>query len=736
MKLYISILFSIGFILFAQSQNKISGKITNSQNEPLLGVTVYIEELQKGTSTNENGTYELTNLPSNAIKMTVAYIGYKTQVKNIALSAKETTLNFTLEEAVFKMDEVIVSTVFNKLQSQNVMKVEHESIKTLQRKGTSTLIEGLTTIPGVSQVSTGTSIGKPVIRGLSGNRVLVYSQGVRIENQQFGDEHGLGLNDSGIESVEVIKGPASLLYGSDALGGVLYFIPEKFAEANTFVANFDQKLFSNTAGSNTSIGLKTSSENWKFLARGSYNTHSDYKISGGDRVTNTRYNETDFKTGVGYSDSKISSVFRYNYNKLDLGMPEDGVAEQTTSKGTLYPKQGIFNHLLSFNNILFFSKSKLDVDLSYISNDRSEFEESDVADLQMKLKTFNYDAKYHLPKYGNLETILGIQGMHQNNKNFGEEYLIPDALTNDLGFFGTINYEWNSNVILAGLRFDNRAISTEANGEIGEEGSFEAIDKSYNSFNASLGYKTNLNDNLIVRLNVATGFRAPNLAELSSNGVHEGTNRYEIGNSNLKTEQNIQTDLNIEYNTDHFEFFANGFYNHVNNYIYTSPTGEMREDNDVFKYIQNDAKLYGGEIGVHFHPHPFDWLHIESSFETVTGEKRDGDYLPLIPANNWNNTLRTEFNIKNWLTDGFASLNVSSTFKQNKVSGFETASKGYSLVNIGFGGAVKFGKTNFDLNINANNLFDESYIAHLSRLKADDIPNIGRNFIVGVKFNL
>ncbi|MDO9037962.1 MAG: TonB-dependent receptor, partial [Lutibacter sp.] len=686
--------------------------------------------------TNENGMYELTNLPNNAIKMTVAYIGFKTQAKTIALSAKETTLNFTLEEAVFKMDEVIVSTVFNKLQSQNVMKVEHESIKTLQRKGTSTLIEGLTTIPGVSQVSTGTSIGKPVIRGLSGNRVLVYSQGVRIENQQFGDEHGLGLNDSGIESVEVIKGPASLLYGSDALGGVLYFIPEKFAEANTFVANFDQKLFSNTAGSNTSIGLKTSSENWKFLARGSYNTHSDYKITGGDRITNTRYNETDFKTGIGYSDSKISSVFRYNYNKLDLGMPEDGVAEQTKSKETLYPKQGIFNHLLSFNNILFFSKSKLDIDLSYISNDRSEFEESDIADLQMKLKTFNYDAKYHLPKYGNLETILGIQGMHQNNKNFGEEYLIPDALTNDLGFFGTANYDWNSNVILAGLRFDNRNISTEANGTIGEEGSFEAIDKSYNSFNASLGYKTNLNDNLIVRLNAASGFRAPNLAELTSNGVHEGTNRYEIGNSSLKTEQNIQTDLNIEYNTDHFEFFVNGFYNHVNNYIYTSPTGETREDNDVFKYIQNDAKLYGGEIGVHFHPHPLDWLHFESSFETVTGEKQDGDYLPLIPANNWNNTLRTEFNIKNWLTDGFASLNVSSTFKQNKVSGFETASKGYSLVNIGFGGAVKFGKTNFDLNINANNLFDESYIAHLSRLKADDIPNIGRNFIVGVKFNL
>ena len=735
MKKYVSVLF-LGLSLFAHAQNKISGKITNSQNEALMGVEVYIEELQKGTSTNENGYYELLNLPNNEIKITVAYIGYKTQAKTIGLLEKETTLNFILEEAVFKMDEVIVSTAFNKLQSQNVMKVEHESIKSMQRKGTSTLIEGLTTIPGVSQVSTGTSIGKPVIRGLSGNRVLVYSQGVRIENQQFGDEHGLGLNDSGIESVEVIKGPASLLYGSDALGGVLYFNPEKFAEANTFVANFGQKLFSNTLGSSSSLGLKTSADNWKFLFRGSYNTHSDYKIPNKIRITNTRYNETDFKMGIGYSNSKISSIFRYNYNKLDLGIFADSITEQTTSKETTYPKQGVFNHLLSFNNILYFENSKLDVDFGYIANDRSEFEDSNIAVLQMKLNTFNYDVKYHLPKIGKLEAILGIQGMYQNNKNYGEEYLIPNAVTNDFGFFGTTNYEWKNNVIQTGLRFDNRTIATDAHGLSGEAGSFDAIDESFNSFNASLGYKTDLNDNLALRLNVASGFRAPNLAELTSNGVHEGTNRYEIGNSHLKTEQNIQTDLNLEYNTSHFEFFVNGFYNHVNNFIYTSPTGETLANNDVFKYIQNNAKLYGGEIGVHFHPHPLDWLHLESSFESVTGEKQNGDYLPLIPANNWNNTLRSEFDIKNWLSDGFASLNVSSTFHQNKVSGFETASKGYSLVNIGFGGTVKLGKMIFDLSLNGNNIFNESYIAHLSRLKADGIQNIGRNFIAGVKFNL
>ncbi|MEA9413880.1 TonB-dependent receptor [Flavobacterium sp. PL02] len=726
----------LGFSGLINAQNTVSGTVTDLQNQPVPGVSVYAPELHKGTTTDENGKYTLNNLPNGGLRIAFTFVGFTTQNKNIEKLLKENTLDILLSQAAFEMDEVIVSTAFSKLQSQNVMKVEHETIKTLQQKGTSTLIEGLATIPGVSQISTGTSIGKPVIRGLSGNRVLVYSQGVRLENQQFGDEHGLGLNDAGVESVEVIKGPASLLYGSDALGGVLYFNPEKFADAGDFKANFSQKYFTNTQGSNSSIGLKTSTENWKFLARGSFNSHSDYKAGDSDRVTNTRYNETDFKTGIGYSNSSFSSVLRYNYNKLDLGIPEEGFGEQTTTKNTEFPRQGVFNHLLSLNNVFFFQNSKLDVDLGYITNDRSEFEDSNEASLHMKLKTFNYNAKYHLPKMGKIETIVGVQGMHQTNTNSGEEYLIPDATTNDFGVFGTANYEWKSNVLQAGLRFDNRNVTSIAHGVEGEEGYFQALDRSFDSFNASLGYKTNLADNLTMRLNVASGFRAPNLAELTSNGVHEGTNRYEIGNSALKTEQNVQTDLNLEYKNSHFEFFVNGFYNHVNNYIYTSPTGDVLDDNDVFAYVQDNAKLYGGEIGLHFHPHPLDWLHFETSFETVTGKKQNGDYLPLIPANNWNNTIRTEFKINNWFQDGFATLNVSSTFNQDNVSGFETASKGYSLVNLGFGGTVKLGKTAFDVNINGNNLFDKKYIAHLSRLKTDGIPNIGRNIVLGVNFNL
>lgn len=730
--IYITLL--MGFTFFASAQNKITGTISDKENKPLANVNVSIPEIHKETISDADGNYSLSNLPNGAFKIVYSFVGYATKIISVTITEKELIQNITLEDNAIHMDEVIVSTAFNKLQSQNVMKVEHVNAKSLQQKGTATLIEGLATIPGVAQVSTGTSIGKPVIRGLSGNRVLVYSQGVRLENQQFGEEHGLGLNDAGVESVEVIKGPASLLYGSDALGGVLYFNPEKFANPNEFKADFNQRLFSNTLGSNTSLGLKTSTENWKFLARGSFNTHADYQIPDGDRVTNTRYNETDIKTGIGYSNSSFSTVLRYNFNRLDLGIPESGISEQSTSHSTIYPKQAVDNHILSLHNNFYFKNSKLDADLGYIFNDRSEFEDSNVASLHMKLRTLNYDLKYYFPKFGKVETIVGVQGMHQTNTNSGEELLIPDASTNDFGVFGTANYEFGKNVLQAGLRFDNRQVSSETHGTLGSEGYFEAIDKSFDSFNASVGYKTNLANDFTLRLNIASGFRAPNLAELTSNGVHEGSNRYEIGNADLENEQNLQTDLNLEYKSSHFELFANGFYNHINNYIFISPNGNVIDGNNVYDYVQANAKLYGGEAGIHFHPHPLDWLHFTSSFETVIGKKDNGDNLPLIPANKWNNNFRGEFNIKNWWKEGFATINIESTFAQNNNSEFETRTNDYTLVNLGLGGKIIISKSVFNFNLNANNVFDKTYISHLSRLKSDGIPNIGRNIVLGVNF--
>lgn len=714
------------------SQNKLSGKITDYNANPLSNVVLQIEENNAFTETNENGLYQFTNIPKGNVTLTINLLGYETKITTIN-TTKTTELNFQLQEEVHHLTELILITPFSKTQAENVQKVEHQSVVEMQQNGATSLIDGITQMTGVNQISTGTSIGKPVIRSLSGSRIVTFSQGIRLENQQFGDEHGLGLSASGVESVELIKGPASLLYGSDAIGGILYFNPEKYAQENTSKTSIFQQFSSNTQGTNTSVGYKISPNNWKILVRGNYNSQADYKIPNGERIVNTRAIEKDLKYGIGYANSTFSTDFRYNYNNLNLGLPEEEI-ENSDFRNPIYPKQEIDNHILSLNQKVYFKNSKLDADFGYQFNNRKELEAVDEIALQMKLKTANFNLKYYLPKWKNIETIIGSQGMYQTNENLGEEMLIPNAKVNDFGSFITSNYEVKKHVFQAGIRFDNRKISTEEHGVLSEEGYFEAIQKLFNSFNFAFGYKTDFFDKITLRLNLTSGFRAPNLAELTSNGVHEGSNRYEIGNSDLENEQSFQTDLHIEYDNEHFDFFVNGFYNHINDYIYLTPLGTTINENPAYQYVQNNAFLYGGETGIHLHPHPWDWLHITSSYEMVMGKQENGNYLPLIPANQWKNTLKANLNLTKKLTNTFVSLQVNHIFQQNNVSEFETNSTDYTLLNLGIGSTFKWKEKSFNFTINGTNLLNKNYIAHLSRLKADGIPNIGRNIVLGLNF--
>ena len=237
MKLFLNMLLLLA-ISNLYAQNKIEGTVTEfNTGLKLTYVNVYIPHLEKGTSTDKNGFFTLENLPIGTHSILFSIIGYETQSVSITIPLNK-SISIQLIPSAIEIESIIISTPFHKLQRDNVMKVEHKNITDLKANGAITLADGITNIAGVESITTGLGIGKPVIRGLSSNRVLVYTQGVRLENQQFGSEHGLGVSDAGIESVEVIKGPASLLYGSDALGGVLYLNPEKFANGNTASGDF------------------------------------------------------------------------------------------------------------------------------------------------------------------------------------------------------------------------------------------------------------------------------------------------------------------------------------------------------------------------------------------------------------------------------------------------------------------------------------------------------------------
>lgn len=727
------------------AQNELKGTIKDATSgEPVFSANIYFPKLEKGTVSDLDGSFTMKNLPDGTFKVIISSIGYSTV--NMEISLPSENLEISLEPSAVEMEEIIISTPFHQLQSENVMKVDRENVSQLEKRGALSLSDGITQMAGVESLTTGVGIGKPVIRGLSSNRVLVFTQGVRLENQQYGDEHGLGISSKGIGSVEVIKGPASLLYGSDAIGGVLYLNPESYAADNSTEGQIETDYFTNTLGFQGSAMAKTSAERFKFLARGSYATHSDYKTGDGYRVTNTRFNEKDLKTGIGFQTAKYKADLRYNYNNSEIGIPEN-IGVQNKEKEPLLPYQQIDNNILSLDNRLYFNNSSLDAKFGYQFNNRKEFEEHDhsldAADnteegpaLEMYLNTFNYNVKYNLPDFGNLQTIVGVQGMEQENSNYGEEILIPDAMTKDFGVFGTAHYHLTNWDFQGGLRYDLRNIKTESHGNPEDPEYFAPVDRSFSSINSALGAKYQYNNKFVVRLNLATGFRAPNLSELTSNGTHSGANRFEIGNPELKNEQNLQADLALEWRGKHVEAFINGFHNSVSDFIYINPTGEIREDNAVFQYVQNDAVLYGGEFGFHLHPHPLDWLHLESSFETVTGKLKDGGYLPLIPANSITNTFRVEFDKGELLKNKFVFVTLKNVFDKENVGQFETRTGGYGLLNAGLGAKVDLGNNVLSFNISGNNLLDRSYISHLSRLKTDDIQNIGRNIKLSVSFNL
>ncbi len=735
MKISSFVILWMAMFINIQAQNSIYGTITDIKtNEPLPGVSVYFFGTQKGTTTNLEGKYSLTGIQESTIQLVYSFTGYVEQQKNLVfVDEKNKVINIALHERILELDEVILSTPFNKLQTENVVKVAYKSVASMQRRGIQNFMDGIAQISGVTQISTGSGISKPVIRGLTGSRVLVYNQGVRLENFQFGELHGMGINESGIGSVEIIKGPASLLYGSDAVGGVLYLIPEKYASKDVTKINIKSQYTSNTLGVNSTLGVKTSTDKFQFLARASFNTNADYAIANGDRVSNSRYNDRDFKAGLGYKSENITSDIRYNFNRAENGIPHNIGVQETTHKisGT---HQELDNHVLSVKTDIALKNSSIKTNIGKTWHKRTNIAEG-ITRIGMQLNTLNYDAKWYLPTWRKIESIVGVQGLAQSNENFGLGYLLPNAQTNTIGFFSTLNYTQNNTAIQGGIRYDTRHITTQDISEIGMTDYREGFDKNLANFTTSLGLKTNLFNGNTTRINIATGFRAPNLSELASKGIHEG--RIEVGNSQLKNEQNWQADIALEYENTHIEFFANGFINTITNYIYIAPTGETQDEYAIYKYKQDNAQLYGGELGLHLHPHPLDWLHIESSFEMVIGENETGNYLPLIPANQWKNQIRLTNNTNHSVLEKyFVNFGLNHTFDATKISEFETPQNTYTLINASLGSELKINEIQVICTLSAHNIFNREYISHLSVLREYDIPNMGRNLILGVTINL
>lgn len=679
-----------------------------------------------------------------------------------------------LKHSVIETEEFVISSVYQSSQPEHPVEVIQFDAKQLQQSSEPTLMHSLGNVAGVSVISTGIGNAKPVIRGLSNNRVLVFNQGMPFDNQQWGDDHALGLNGLGIDKVEIIKGPSSLIYGADAMGGVLHFVAEKPAPVKTIKAHVGSKYFSNTRGQSSTFGIKGTREFMRFGVNAGYVSHADYKQSNdvmGDypRVTNTRFNERGLRANMGFITKPWVSDFTYSFNQAAIGIPEE-LSFQNLDTDLLVPYQLTTSQVLSTENSFFIGASKLTVNLGYQNNNRKEFEHeheeesgleeeheapeylkqkliystSDTGALDLTLKTYNYDVKWFLPSHKKVDVIIGTQGKVQQNRNVGEELLIPDADVAQYGVFGLFKYKLKRFNILSGIRYDIKEITSfeskeehENEEEYEEEhGEMEPFYVSFGAVNGSFGITYEIDSTWLLRSNVASGFRAPNLAELGSNGVHHGAQRYEIGDNQLKTENNIEIDLGIEMNSEHVSLIVSPFYNFINNFIYLNPQDSLIDGVQVFNYTQTDANLYGFEAVVDIHPHAMHWLHFETQYAMVIGKRSDGTYLPRIPSNNMLNTLRAEIGDKWKLKESFISFSVNTLFAQNKVDQYETPTLTYVLLNASMGTDFYIGKQQFSLTVGVTNLLDRKYFNHLSRMKQRGIYNMGRNVVLGLRIPL
>jgi iron complex outermembrane receptor protein len=726
---------------FGQAQT-LNGQVFNKEtSKPIPFASIYLTELSTGTISDSAGFFSISNFPSSPTTLKISAIGFGTFTTAITYNATA-VYAFYLEPKHVHLDEVIVSTPFGKLQGENVTNVESIRLNELNRIPTLSLSEAIANIPGVYQSSLGNGIGRPVIRGLSGTRVVTYLNGLRIENQQWGDDHGMGVTSIGVNAVEVIKGPASLLYGSDALGGVMYFVNQPYAKLNQFEGYYHTTLESNTLGSSNELGLKWNTNGLKFNVFLGHTFHGDFMMANGSRVMDSRFSSSTGKISIGYNKKNWVGNLHYAFVNSYVGIPghshDDSLyAELFYSDKPAWfktlPYQFITNNYVSLENKFFFEKSQLDFVLGNTTNHLREFEEKvTIPGMDLTLNNSIYNLKWRRDLGKKLQMILGSQGMYQLNKNNpkAEEELIPNSFSADAGIYGLLQLELNSLTFQAGARYDARKIKTESafNG-------FDVFDKIYQSYNYSAGFAYQA-DSLVLRLNISSGFRAPHTSELLANGVHHGTFRYTIGDPNLKTENAVQADFSVGVHYDHLEITFNPFFNQIQNYIYLEPSDTIIDSYQVYRYSQlSKAQLFGGDFSIHAHPHFAHWLHLQSSFSYIYAQDENGNALPLIPQNRINTQVKIEFESDRKFRITDLVIQHSIYFDQNRIGSFETSTSAYNLLHAGLNMQIETKGQPLLLNVGVKNLLNENYIDHLSRLKQIGLIMPGINFYVGLKYN-
>ena len=808
MKKYILSFLVFNFILLSvgiKAQNTLTGIIQDKNTgEGLYGAIIRITDLKRSCISDTAGNFAFNSLPKGRFILDIQLIGYSSKTMAVEVNGPS-FFKILMDPTNLELSQVVVTGVSHATElKRNPVPITVVDKDYLNTNISTNAMDGIAKVPGVNAVSTGPNVSKPFIRGLGYNRILTLYDGVRQEGQQWGDEHGIEIDENIIDKIEIVKGPASLIYGSDALAGVINILPPPPPPDGKIEGAILGNYQSNNGlfdGSATLAG-NNNGYTWNFRATHKEATNYQNKIDG--RVFGTAFKETDASAMFG-----INKAWGYSHLSLnmfdDLQEIPDGsrdsasrkFTKQITEKDlfrpivsnaelnsyTITPLHQHVQYYRAYSNSVFElgTAGKFAISAGYQISRRREYNHPilmDTAGLDLLLQTFTYDFKYFLPDFHGWEPAIGINGMYQVNRNQFDatEFIIPDFQLFDIGPFAFVKKAYRKLDISAGIRYDSRSfqnssLSTISNSITGfdERASandtgltkrFSSYHNTFSGVSGSIGATYNFSDNFLIKANIARGYRAPNISEIAANGIHPGTNIYQIGNPDFKPEFSLQEDIGIFFNSTHISLSIEAFNNDISNYIYNQKLVNTKGQdsiivpgNQTFKFTSSHAQLYGGEINLDIHPHPLDWLHFENELSVVYAQNLGGNgininnqdkYLPFIPPIHTSSELRANFKYKKArISNAFLKISLEYYAKQDKVlliNNTETVTPSYALINAGIGGDIinKNGKTICSIFILGNNLSDRAYQSHLSRLKYFEpypnntsghygIYNMGRN---------
>lgn len=776
-----------GLCLSAQS---LSGNVIDATNhQTVAGATIYFPQLKLGAVSDANGNYKISPLPKGTYEVELEMTGYGTLTKQITIY-NDVILDFALTISSASLKEVIITALGNATTLRRtptpVSVVTHEMF--LQQASTN-VVDAIARQPGITAITTGPGVSKPEINGLGYNRVLVLMDGERQEDFQWGDEHGILIDPFAVYDAEIIRGPASLQYGANAMAGVVSFKSQPFPVSGTIHGSIQTEYQTNNGLTGSSLNIGGNNDGFVWDVRGSYEAAHCYQDPHDGYVWGTAFIQRNARAVIGWNR-------KWGYTRLSVSILHkqieipDGNRDSATGRfefdiplhaqfvnGKYVPGSGqvfpTLSNFLSYNpdissyqilnhneiwwqNSFNIGRGRIGADIGYTQSIRHEVDTGTIAEENMFVHDIPYSIKYQAEggKLG-LKLTTGFNGVYEYMHNGPEpispyigDFEIPNYHIFDIGGYGVLQKDFQKLTLSGGLRYDVRNITgqplylihynTPEQQEV-PAGTQEAYTQflpfshTYTGFSGSIGATYQLPGHNYVKLNLAKSYRAPAINELTSNELNPGAFAYELGDINLKPEAGYEVDVAIGNNSRDINFEVDGFYNYINNFIFSDRLGSkdggdsLIQGKPAYKYTANTTLIAGVAAYFNIHPATTKWIELDNGFTYIysflTGGTDSTRHVPWTPAPRLTSKLRFKLTDKptSMLKGAYMEFSFAKYWPQHNIySAYwtELPSYAYTLYNMGIG-------TNFvkrknqrvvcSLIINCTNLTNIAYVDHTSR---------------------